>query len=313
LPGGAARVSNTLSLRNINFREILVAIENSIEGVHIVLTLQQDVYDMALFYYAIDKWIFANFYLATKKVPKSFRFFFRDRYFFYGYIETVFLSSVRSYAIDGSTNGRCDHVHRMFGKSRSGGNMRNKTDILRAASRLFSKQGYYGTSMRELARSLDLQGGSLYSHIKSKEQLLWEIVDGVGDAFMEQAEAVSQLLPLEEQMAQLVRGHLEVIAEELPCVIVFFHEWKFLEPDLRDSVRKKREDYEAYFRRVIEEGTRQELFQVSDTRIATLFVLSILNWTYQWFSAEESLTAGQLANDYLTFIMRALKVKSTLP
>src|SRR5690242_10536488 len=112
----------------------------------------------------------------------------------------------------------------MFGKSRSGGNMRNKTDILMAASRLFSQQGYYGTSMRELARSLDLKGGSLYSHVKSKEQILWEIVNGVADAFIEQAEAVSQSLPLEEQMAQLVRGHLEVIAGELPCVIVFFHE-----------------------------------------------------------------------------------------
>jgi AcrR family transcriptional regulator len=102
----------------------------------------------------------------------------------------------------------------MFGKSRSGGNMRNKIDILMAASHLFSKQGYYGTSMRELTRSLDLQRGSLYSHVTSKEQLLWEIVNGVADAFMEQAEAVSQLLPLEEQMAQLVRGHLEVIATE---------------------------------------------------------------------------------------------------
>ena len=190
--------------------------------------------------------------------------------------------------------------------------MRNKTEVLMAASHLFSQQGYYGTSMRELARSLDLQGGSLYSHIKSKEQILWEIVNGVADAFMKQAEAVSQLLPLEEQMAQLVQGHLEVIAGELPCVIVFFHEWKFLEPHLRDELRQKRDVYESHFRRVIEEGTEQGVFQVNDIRIATLFVLSVLNWTYQWFSAEESLTAGQLANYYITFIMRALKDKSPL-
>ena len=70
--------------------------------------------------------------------------------------------------------------------------MHNKTDILTIAGNLFSQRGYHGTSMRELARSLDLRGASLYSHIASKEEMLWEIVHRAAGEFLAQAEAIPQ-------------------------------------------------------------------------------------------------------------------------
>lgn len=184
--------------------------------------------------------------------------------------------------------------------------MHNKTDILNIAGDLFSQRGYHGTTMRELARSLDLRGASLYSHIASKEEVLWEIVHRAAGEFLAQAEAIPQDIAPEEQLSRLIRGHLTVIANELPNATVFFQEWKFLEQPLRGKITALRDAYEEHFRRVIEEGTRQGVFHVSDTRLATLFVLSSLNWTYQWFHAEGELTMEQLADQYSTFILRAL-------
>jgi TetR/AcrR family transcriptional regulator, cholesterol catabolism regulator len=46
-----------------------------------------------------------------------------------------------------------------------------------AASELFRSQGYAATSVRDIARALDLQGASLYSHVASKEDVLFAIVD----------------------------------------------------------------------------------------------------------------------------------------
>ena len=46
--------------------------------------------------------------------------------------------------------------------------------------RLFGKQGYSGTSVRDLATEVGVLPGSLYAHIQSKEALLVEIVaDGI--------------------------------------------------------------------------------------------------------------------------------------
>lgn len=185
--------------------------------------------------------------------------------------------------------------------------MHTKSQIFATAGELFSERGYHGTSMRELARALNMRGASLYSHINAKEELLWGIVNEVADQFLALAEAVPRNIPSEEQLTRLVRGHLKVIAHELHYAIVFFHEWKFLEPSLRARIKAKRDAYEANLCRIIEEGTQLGVFRVASPRLAALFVLSALNWTYQWFRLEGTLSIEQLADQYIVFILGTLK------
>ncbi len=185
--------------------------------------------------------------------------------------------------------------------------MRTKDDIITIAGDLFSERGYHGTSMRELAKSLDLQGASLYSHITSKEDVLWEIVKRGASEFLASAQSVPQDIPVEEQMEQLVRGHLGVVAHKLHDATVFFQEWKFLDASRRAYITEQRNTYEAYFRRGIEEGIQQGVFHVADAALASIFVLSALNWTYQWFHPDGPMSIEQLADSYTTFIMRTLQ------
>lgn len=46
-----------------------------------------------------------------------------------------------------------------------------RTAILQAARDLFIKQGYHGTSMRQIAQQANLALGGLYNHFSSKEQV----------------------------------------------------------------------------------------------------------------------------------------------
>jgi len=48
---------------------------------------------------------------------------------------------------------------------------RTRQKILRAAHELFTKQGYHGTSMRQIAQKVDLALGGLYNHFPGKEQV----------------------------------------------------------------------------------------------------------------------------------------------
>ena len=50
-----------------------------------------------------------------------------------------------------------------------------RMEILDAAARCFSKQGYSGTSMRDIAKYTNILPGSLYYHFKSKEELYFEV------------------------------------------------------------------------------------------------------------------------------------------
>ncbi len=187
--------------------------------------------------------------------------------------------------------------------------MDRRQEILSAAGGLFREHGYHATSMRDIAKRLNLRGSSLYAHVASKEEMLWEIVNSAADAFLAQAESVPPDLPPQERLERLIRGHLQVIIGALPNATVFFHEWKFLAEDLRAQIVARRDRYEQYFRQIIREGTEQGIFEVEDDKLATFFVLSALNWSYQWFDADGELTLAQLSQHYTTLVCRALNAK----
>ena len=62
-----------------------------------------------------------------------------------------------------------------------------RREIDEVASELFHANGYAATSVRDIARALDIQGASLYAHVASKEDVLWSIVDTTATAFERRA------------------------------------------------------------------------------------------------------------------------------
>lgn len=55
--------------------------------------------------------------------------------------------------------------------------------VLRAAVHLFVKQGYEGTTIKDIAREAGASEGALYRHFKSKEELAWYIFSTHVNAF----------------------------------------------------------------------------------------------------------------------------------
>src|SRR5262245_46332021 len=82
-----------------------------------------------------------------------------------------------------------------------------------AAGALFRERGYAATSVRDIARALDIQGASLYAHVASKEDVLWSLVERAAHRFEAAAEAATRDLSsprATEQLSALVRAHVLV-------------------------------------------------------------------------------------------------------
>src|SRR5436853_6191100 len=61
---------------------------------------------------------------------------------------------------------------------------RRADEIVDIAARLFYERGYQSVSTRSLAQAAGIQGGSLYHHFASKEEILYRIVQyGSGEFF----------------------------------------------------------------------------------------------------------------------------------
>ena len=158
-----------------------------------------------------------------------------------------------------------------------------RNELTRQAARLFAERGYHGTSIGDLAEAMGVQKGSLYAHINSKQDLLYETMREGADAFHAALDVLPEHAPVTERIRLALRGHLRVVAEQLDVATVFIREWRYLEGERRDEIVAERRRYEERVRALFREG--RELGSCAPTwttSAAALLMLSAANWAYTW-------------------------------
>jgi len=180
------------------------------------------------------------------------------------------------------------------------------------ASDLFREHGYAGTSIRDIARALSVQGASLYAHVTSKEDVLWAIVDRAAGRF----EAAADRAELDaegrrpgdpsEAFAALVRAHVAVLTSDVDEASVFVHEWRALGPEHRQAILERRDAYQERFRRRIEAGIAVGAFAMTDPSIAASTILSAVNGVAGWYDPAGRLPPVRIADHLVDLSMRML-------
>jgi len=180
------------------------------------------------------------------------------------------------------------------------------------ASELFRANGYAGTSVRDIARALSLQGPSLYAHVTSKEDVLWAIVDRAASRFEAGADAALARAGSERPgdpvhaMAALVRAHVHAVTEDVGDAGVFVNEWRSLAPARREAILARRDAYEDRFRNLIAEGIGVGAFGITDPAVASTVILTALNGVVTWYEPDGRLTADRIADHLVGLIGRML-------
>src|SRR4029078_4561097 len=142
-----------------------------------------------------------------------------------------------------------------------------RREIDEVASGLFRANGYAATSVRDIAKALDIQAASMYAHVASKEDVLWSIVDGAASAFEHAGDAAladAATSDPVDRLGALVEAHVEVITADPERSSVFVTEWRHLSPDRRAAIADRRDAYEARFRDTIDDGIAIGAFRAAD-------------------------------------------------
>ena len=185
-----------------------------------------------------------------------------------------------------------------------------KTELTRLAARLFAERGYHGTSIGDLAKALGVQKGSLYAHIDSKQDLLYEAMREGARAFHEALDTVPDDVPPTERIRLALRGHLRVVAEQLDVATVFVREWRYLEGERAEEFLAERRRYEERFRALFREGREVGALRTDlDDHAAVLLVLSAANWAYTWLP--ESADTDELADRFFAILVEGVRGYST--
>lgn len=183
-----------------------------------------------------------------------------------------------------------------------------KESVLEASVQLFARKGYHGTTVRDIAEESGMLSGSLYAHITSKEDLLFEIVLRAADRFLAAIRPIAEGPgPAEERLRKAMAAHMEVMSASRDAAVVFMHEWQALAPERRTDVARLRDEYEGLLAGIIRSGVRAGEFAPVDERFARLLVLSTVNWVYQWYNPDGPLRPAQVADQFAGLILGGIR------
>ncbi len=186
----------------------------------------------------------------------------------------------------------------------------DREHILEAAAQIFSEKGFHAASMQDIAEAVRLQKASLYHHVASKQEILFDLLELAVDLLIEKQEAV-MVMPLsaEEKLRQAIGLYIQTLTDHQALSAVLLLEYRSLEPSLRLRHIAKRDRYEALWRALIQEGKTDGSFDAVDPAFAARALLGEMNWTITWYKSGGRLSPKQIADKYSDLFMRGLLIR----
>lgn len=190
---------------------------------------------------------------------------------------------------------------------RDDGNRRHA--LLSAAAQLFRQKGFAATTTRDIAAAAGMQSGSPFYHFKSKNALLYAVMEeGMHTALARQREvthcAEPEGLPAVDQLRALVRAHFEVLlGPGNDFVPVMLYEWRSLQPRQRKSLALLISEYESLWMPVLLMLHAQGRLR-APVGLARLLILGALNWSVQWFDPKKSASVQDLADAAVAMFLK---------
>ncbi len=188
------------------------------------------------------------------------------------------------------------------------GTLQRRDEVLQRAEELFSERGYHATSVRDIAEALNIKGGSLYAHIETKEDLLWDIVSAAADRFFDAVNPIieSDLIPV-EKLRRVIGAHVRVITRSAASASVYSTQWRHLSEPRRGQFAARRDAYEQMVRGLVRDCIREGTVADVDEKFATLLILSSINWIYQWYRADGAMTPEEIARKLTEMLFNGLR------
>ncbi len=177
--------------------------------------------------------------------------------------------------------------------------------LLDAAAGLFAKKGYDLTSTREIAAQLGINKASLYYHIQTKEDLLFDICNSALRQIRDDVEAALKDAsnPL-QRIEILIRTHIESMLREYERHSAALTEMSCLSTKRLAEVTALRDAYESLTRSVLDEAQTAGLLRKDvPVKYLCLALLGLLNRILVWFRPNGPLSPAQIGELFATIYL----------
>lgn len=179
-------------------------------------------------------------------------------------------------------------------------------EILEAAARAFSKNGYDGTSLAEIASAVGIKTPALYYHFKSKNELLYAYLIRSTEPIMSAIDKATSEAPDDavSQLKAYVRAYVQVqleMIDTMPTINAMVFNPALSKVLTRSQYRWVKEwerNLIGMLRSILEKGRKNGDFAFGELAPTAFFLMGSIDFVVNWFDPKGSLSIEALADDY---------------
>src|SRR5216684_6613007 len=200
----------------------------------------------------------------------------------------------------------------MAQKPARNGSTGKRESILRAATRVFARNGYFNSKVADIARAAGVADGTVYLYFKSKEEVLHSIFDqNMAEAIAAARKIIEKLRDPREKLRRIAALHLERLGADRDLAVVF-------QVELRGSTKFMEEfsaagfaEYLALIRSTLEEGQRAGVFRADlNAKIVAKILFGALDeMATNWILSPRRYKLAPMADQVLDIFLNGVSAK----
>lgn len=187
--------------------------------------------------------------------------------------------------------------------------MKTKELIFDKAAFLFYRNGYAATSVRDIAQAVGLEPSSLYSHMKSKSELLSTICMSCADQFDTGIKEIqSQKLDPRSFVEAIIDLNIHIATNNTTAITVFSSDWRHLEGESRKTFIEKRSYYEQSIIAELKKGAKDGVFQKANPEFLLNSIISSMTWVFRWYRSAKKDQVPEVTSVVKSLVFKGLEV-----
>ena len=186
-----------------------------------------------------------------------------------------------------------------------------RDELARVAAELFRNRGYDATTMQEVADAMGILKGSVYHYVRTKEDLLWMVVEEPLHELVANAREIfsTKDLSASASLTLAIEAHAVAFERHYPHMFVITREnGETLSPARRTEFDSLRAEYFKLFRRAVTQGMKtDDLRPDIDPSLTVYAIFGMLNWMFRWFSPGRRADAADVAAAFSDILIAGIK------
>lgn len=163
--------------------------------------------------------------------------------------------------------------------------------------KLFARHGYAAVSMRQIAREVGVQAGTLYAYTPDKQALLFDLLKSHMIRLLDSWQDDLSLPPL-ARLERFVRFHIADSLDHSDAVFLSYMELRNLTEENHSRISVMRREYENALERILRDGLAAGAFRVEDTRLGAMALIGMLTAVTNWYRAGGRLDRERIGDIY---------------